>query len=65
VFLLGYGTAWGGHLACTEKISWVQFPNSPKIITGAMEQVKLALGVRVPLAPQELLQQTIVVLIKQ
>lgn len=26
---MGDGTAWGGHLACTEKIRWVRFPYLP------------------------------------
>lgn len=28
---MGSGTAWGGHLACTEKIRRVRFPHSPPL----------------------------------
>jgi len=31
---VGCGTAWGGHLACTEKISRVQFPDAPPNFKG-------------------------------
>ena len=28
---MGDGTAWGGHLVCTEKIRWVRFPYLPPL----------------------------------
>lgn len=31
---MGGGTAWGGHLACTEKISRVRFPGTPPLLKG-------------------------------
>jgi len=29
---MGCGTAWGGHLVCTQKISWVRFPDGPQTV---------------------------------
>jgi len=32
---MGRGTAWGGHLPCTEDISRVRFPGAPPTLKGA------------------------------
>ena len=31
---MGRGTAWGGHLACTENISRVRIPGAPPLLKG-------------------------------